>query len=249
MVSTVPARSFGLDGRPVARVTAELSVLDWLSELVAPALSAVDGRGAWEVDVREWSPHAPAFPPPMTAVGPLACFVLDRSTLSLPAWQDELGFVVDDAERGCHFMIRSGRVTLVPHTLPGRRWRYTLALILYELVAARARRDHLELHAAAVESQGRAMLAVGPKRAGKTTLALHLQRRGACRTIANDRVFVSPKPAVSPPADCRRWSRSAPRRRGDCRSSSWTGRGGSGPTCIRSASCRRPGARGPGMRS
>ncbi len=139
----------------------------------------------------EWSEHAPAFPPPTSAVCRLACFVLDRSTLSLPAWQDERGFVVSDPERGCHFMVGAGHITVAPHTLPGRRWRYTLALILYELIAAKARRDQLELHGAAVESQGRAMLAIGPKRAGKTTLALHLQRRGACRAIANDRVFVS----------------------------------------------------------
>ena len=188
---TLPARCFGFDGQPIARVTAQRNVLGWLAELVEPALAARDGSGGWEVDVLEWSEQAPAFPPPTTAVYPLACFVLDRSTLSLPAWRDAQGFVVSDPERGCHFMIRAGRITLAPHTLPGRRWRYTLAMILYELVAARARRHQLELHSAAVESHGRGMLAIGPKRAGKTTLALHLQRRGACRAIANDRVFVS----------------------------------------------------------
>jgi hypothetical protein len=192
VIVRLPARWFGFDGRPIARVTAECNVLGWLAELVEPALAAHAGSGEWEVEVLEWSERAPAFPPAMTAVCPLACFVLDRSTLSLPAWRDEQGFVVSDPERGCHFMIRPGRVTLAPHTLPGRRWRYTLALILYELIAARARRHLLELHGAAVESQGRGMLAIGPKRAGKTTLALHLQRRGACRGIANDRVFVSP---------------------------------------------------------
>ena len=192
VIVPLPARCFGFDGQPIARVTAGRHVLGWLAELVEPALAAQDGSARWEVDVLAWTEHAPAFPPPITAVHPLPCFVLDRSTLSLPAWQDEQGFVVSDAERGCHFMIRSGRVTLVPHTLAGRRWRYTLALIVYELVAARARRHQLELHGSAVESQGRAMLAIGPKRAGKTTVALHLQRRGACRAIANDRVFVSP---------------------------------------------------------
>jgi hypothetical protein len=192
VIVTLPVRCFGFDGQPIVRVTAERNVLGWLAELVEPALAARDGTGGWEVDVLEWSEHAPAFPPPTTAVCPLPCFVLDRSTLSLPAWEDEQGFVVCDAERGCHFIVRAGRITLAPHTLPGRRWRYTLALILYELVAARARRHQLELHAAAVEFQGRGMLAIGPKRAGKTTLALHLQRRGACQAIANDRVFVTP---------------------------------------------------------
>jgi hypothetical protein len=49
---------------------------------------------------------------------------------------------------------------------------------------------HLDVHAAAVEVDGRALLIAGPKGSGKTTLSLHLLRSGRCRAIANDRSFV-----------------------------------------------------------
>jgi hypothetical protein len=48
------------------------------------------------------------------------------------------------------------------------------------------------LHAAALEVDGRAMAILGPRRAGKTTLLLHLLEAGGARYIANDRVCVEP---------------------------------------------------------
>jgi hypothetical protein len=58
------------------------------------------------------------------------------------------------------------------------------------------RRTELDLHAAAVEADGKAIVIIGPKRAGKTTLSFHLMRSGRCRWIANDRTFAGPSGAV-----------------------------------------------------
>jgi hypothetical protein len=96
---------------------------------------------------------------------------------------------VCDAERSCFLRIRPGQVDLIADDST-RRWRFTLLWIVLEIVATRLRQTHVDVHAASVESSGRALLIVGPKNAGKTTLSFHLMRWRGCRSIANDRCFV-----------------------------------------------------------
>jgi hypothetical protein len=54
----------------------------------------------------------------------------------------------------------------------------------------------LILHAAALEIDGCGVAVLGPKRAGKTTLLMHLLRVPRARFIANDRVVVDVTPTV-----------------------------------------------------
>jgi hypothetical protein len=109
--------------------------------------------------------------------------------LSLPAWPAADGVIVADPERSCCLALAPSRARLVGD--PGtRRWRFTSMLLCHEIAATRLRGTCLDVHAAAVEVSGRAVLIVGPKGAGKTTLALHLLRSGLCGMMANDRAFV-----------------------------------------------------------
>lgn len=119
---------------------------------------------------------------------PRACFALDQQVVSLPAWSRRDGVAVDDAERSCVFVLGPSRVELFPDPTT-HRWRFTLQWICHELAATRFRRTAVDLHAAAVETEGQAIAIVGPKGAGKTTLSFHLLRSGRCRWIANDRAF------------------------------------------------------------
>jgi len=121
---------------------------------------------------------------------PRACFAFDQRVVSLPAWSTEEGAAVADLRRSCFLVVAPSRIALFgdPTT---RRWRFTLQLVFQEIAATRARRTDLDLHAAAIETGGRAILIVGPKRAGKTTLSLHLLRSGRGRWIANDRAFAA----------------------------------------------------------
>lgn len=116
------------------------------------------------------------------------CFVLDQQVVSLPARPTADGVVLADARRACFLIVDPSGITLVgdPASL---RWRFTLQLVFLEIAATRFRRTELDVHAAAVEARGRGLLIAGPKRAGKTTLSLHLLRSGHCRWIANDRAF------------------------------------------------------------
>ncbi|MEO8605093.1 MAG: hypothetical protein ABI629_21175, partial [bacterium] len=117
------------------------------------------------------------------------CFALDQQVVSLPAWREGGAVAIADLERSCFLAVEPFRVEICGDAAT-RRWRFTLQWVFHELAATRLRRTALDLHAAAVETRGAALLIVGPKGAGKTTLSFHLLRSGRCRWISNDRAFV-----------------------------------------------------------
>ncbi|MFE7114542.1 hypothetical protein ACFU99_03860 [Streptomyces sp. NPDC057654] len=90
---------------------------------------------------------------------------------------------------------------LAYHSVPARRWlavsgqeREPVALAAVRLARDLVRAQLLRagwvlLHASAVARDGRALLAVGPTGAGKSTVALTLARQDGWDLLANDRVF------------------------------------------------------------
>ena len=164
-------------------------VIDWLTEFFGPALTAAEGAVDWQLTLSSAAGDHAALCARRPADAELRpCFALDQRLISLPTWSDREHLLVADDPRSCIVRARPRTITIAGD--PGsRRWRFTLVFILYELVATRFSRTHLELHAAAVEVAGRAIVLIGPKLAGKTTLALQLLRSGRWRAIANDRVF------------------------------------------------------------
>ncbi len=175
----------------VALQSDDRSAAEWLAEFLHPWFVRTAGAGEIQVSV---SSDATAYAElraryPLDAVRRV-CFALDQFVVSLPAWSTEEGIAAADLKRSCFLVAAPRRIALYgdPTT---RRWRFTLQLVFHEIAATRARRSALDLHAAAVGADGRAVAIIGAKRAGKTTLAFHLLRSGRCHWISNDRAFVA----------------------------------------------------------
>lgn len=167
------------------------AALEWLLEFFGPALTPADSPPDWSLRVEpsreareRWRDTRPAQPEERV------CFAFDSGPIRLPCWEAVGGFVIDDDERSCVIHVRDREIAFTGE--PGtRRWRFSVLLVLQELVAAAMRSDHLQLHAAAAECDGRALVLAGPKEAGKTTILLRLLRAGGWALMGNDRAFAS----------------------------------------------------------
>jgi hypothetical protein len=127
-----------------------------------------------------------------TGTRPVACFCLDSALVSYPGWSEPDGTrVVADGEYGCYYRVMGSRVEVVVRP-QDRVARIGLLRVVRELatLGALAAPDMLDLHAAAFVFQGRAVLLVGGKRAGKTTLLSHVLASGQAALLANDRLLV-----------------------------------------------------------
>jgi len=168
------------------------AALEWLTEALGPCFTATADipRPDWWVRISKVHDPAGGLPVRLPReAAPRACFALDQEVLSFPTWPVGEGMVVADVERSCLLTLTPRRVELRGDARTPR-WRFTAMWVCHEIAATRLRRTHLDVHAASVEAAGRAVLIVGPKGAGKTTLSLHLLRSGGWRMMANDRAFV-----------------------------------------------------------
>ncbi len=188
-------RRLEFEARLAGPVTVDLrsddrAAAEWLVEFLHPWFVPSTRAGEIQVSVSSaQDAYAELSDRHPLGAAPRACFAFDQQVVSLPAWPTEEGVTVADLKRSCFLVVAPRRIALFgdPAT---RRWRFTLQLVFHEIAAARARRTDLDLHAAAIAAGGRAVVIVGPKRAGKTTLSFHLLRSERCRWIANDRAFV-----------------------------------------------------------
>jgi hypothetical protein len=168
----------------------DAAAVEWLVEALEPCFVPTTQEAGWHVRLSNSDEaHAEIEARQRPDATPRACFALDQEVLSFPSWATVDGVVVADAERSCFLRLTPSRVDLFgdPRT---RRWRFTSMWVCHEIAATRLRRTQLDVHAASVEADGRGVLIVGPKRAGKTTLSLHLLRSGHWHMMANDRAFV-----------------------------------------------------------
>jgi hypothetical protein len=161
----------------------------WLAEFLGPWFAPTTRDASWRLTLSS----SPARRRELAATRPRdaasrACFALDQQVVALPSWTVGNGFAVDDAERSCLFLVGPSHIDVFADQTT-RRCRFTVQWLCHELAATRLRRTALDLHAAAVAAGGEALLIVGPKGAGKTTLSFHLLRSGGCRWITNDRAF------------------------------------------------------------
>ena len=183
-------RILALGPASVALTFDDRAAADWLAEVMAPCFAPAEGPAEWTFRLssrKEAHAAVAAGRPPDAA--PRVCFAHDTRTMSLPAWAEGSGGIaLADDERHCFLVVGPRRVDLAGDPA-SRRWRFTSMCVMQEIAATRLRRTELDVHAAAVEAAGRAVLIVGRKGAGKTTVSLHLLRSGRCRAIANDRVF------------------------------------------------------------
>ena len=125
----------------------------------------------------------------------MPCFGLDSEVVQLAGWTEAGTTVVADAELGSFYRVSATGVEVIAR--PGfRRARIGLMRVVRELLVAGAKAAErlLDLHAAAFATPAGAVLLVGPKQAGKTTLLTHFLRSQRTSLIANDRVLVDVEP-------------------------------------------------------
>jgi hypothetical protein len=170
--------------------SSDSAALEWLAEFLDPwwqlTRRAADWRVRVDVSASRYRAALDARPPRLEA---RECFLFDQQVLALPAWDASDGTTtVDDTERSLCFTVSAGTVDVVADPAT-KRWRFPLVWILTEIAATRLRPRSLDLHAAAVDGRGDAVVIAGPKLSGKTSLALYLLARGG-RWLGNDRVLL-----------------------------------------------------------
>lgn len=169
-------------------------LLHWLDDFFLPGCARSPGR-AGDPRVTVVGPDDPEALTADRAVideGPQPCFALDQSVVSHPSGRTRDGIrVIDDGQYGTRSLLGRDGVTVV-RTDPAPRSRAGVMRVVRELVTAQAVADgQVQLHAALLERDGRAVVIAGPKEAGKTTLVARLAGLGVAALAANDRVLLA----------------------------------------------------------
>jgi hypothetical protein len=181
----MPARTFHYAGLSVRAEAADAGALDWLGEFLAPAYTPAVDHGAvaaWTVRL-EIDPPRYAHCTGQSRRGEAVAFLLDSGPARLPLHDaGGPGLLADDAELGVCYRVEAAGAGARVLVLAGNgraRVRSALMRPLRELGMDAARqRGGLLLHAAACALHGRAVLIVGPKEAGKTSLLTYLLGAG-----------------------------------------------------------------------
>ena len=125
------------------------------------------------------------------------CFALDRDVVLHAGWTEAGITVVADTELGSFYRVSASGVEVIARPdFP--RARIGLMRVVRELLVADAQAAdrRLDLHAAAFTTPAGAVVLVGPKLTGKTTLLTYFLRCGRASLIANDRVLVDVEPVL-----------------------------------------------------
>ncbi len=103
----------------------------------------------------------------------------DGSVLFRIEAHPEAGYLISGPEYGAHLLSTNGqRLQCAPEGLPDEGWQ---RLLIAQVLPFAALLQGFEIiHASAVVTDRGAVAFIGPSRAGKTSLALELCRRGAC---------------------------------------------------------------------
>jgi hypothetical protein len=125
------------------------------------------------------------------AYRPVACFALDSKVVEFPGWEEDEAAMISDAEHSCFYRVRNRNVEIIAR--PGVfRTRVGLMRVVRELATAMmlGQENILDVHAAAFTVKEQAVLLVGPKSSGKTTLLVYALTSGQAGLIANDRILL-----------------------------------------------------------
>ena len=176
----------------------DASVLEWLSEFLAPCLEEEKETASRDVDVRLVIDGA-AFSA-LRAAGaepsaPLVdCFRLDDGLVRLPRWRDDGAelTIFDEALEAFYRRPGCGEPVEVLVAGDSAQARVAVMRVVRELTMSQlVASGWLVVHASAFVVDGRAALVVGPKRAGKTTLLTYALATGTTQCLANDRVAIA----------------------------------------------------------
>jgi hypothetical protein len=196
--------TFAFDRFRIAVRSRQATHVAWLAEFLSPWFApGAAGPAAATVAFRV----APGGPGPPGAPGGRAdpptdvdCFVLDSRVVRHPAWPDPGGgWTVLDRELDALYRVgpERRRVAVIARGGPPAA-RVALMRVVRELaMVAALGAGAVLLHAGALVRGGAAVLLVGPKRAGKTTLLLRALAARGTAFMANDRVAVRPAGLVA----------------------------------------------------
>jgi hypothetical protein len=181
--------AYALPGGVVALDTDDPSLRCWLDEFLMPGFDPVaSATGAPRVVVTTTDD----VPRGLQPVGARPCFALDQRVVEHPAFRSPDGIVVTDEQYGTWYLVGADTVQ-VSRDAPAPRTRSSVMRVLRELATAQALADgsRIQLHAAALEHDGRLIVLAGPKEAGKTTLTMRLASIGGLAIAGNDRLLLS----------------------------------------------------------
>jgi hypothetical protein len=196
-------------GTAVAIVTGDPADREWLDEFFTPAFERWSGAAAdfaVRLSTTPDAARAVASARPQAPPAPADAFALDREIVALPSWRIPGGTVLDDPKFGAFYVLRGASVEVIAH-LGSTRFRGGMMRVVREIATDRAlaSADRLQIHAAGLVLDGRAVVIAGPKEAGKTTLLTYIAASKAVRVLTNDRAIlertatgfrVHPMPAV-----------------------------------------------------
>jgi len=186
----VAMRGYCFFGATVSVTSDAPAIARWLDEFLQPAFEPWTGPAELAVSVRtDLAAHAAlAATRPAGPLGEAACFALDSQVVSHPTWRAGGRTVLADAKYGALYALdaTAAEVIAVPDSV---LFRGGVMRIVREVVTTRAlvSANRIQLHAAACEVDGRAVLIMGPKGAGKTTLLAYLAASSGARILTNDR--------------------------------------------------------------
>jgi hypothetical protein len=185
------ACAYRLGPAVVGFATDNADVSRWLAEFLTPWFTRDDGAHPdYTVRLNLQAARFDALDERL-ARGPcenMPCFGLDSQLVHLPGWRDDDATILADTNFGCFYCARGTTVEVIAR--PGSlRFRVGIMRVVREL-AATCTSAMLDLHGAAFVVAGKAILLVGEKRAGKTTLLVHALSSGQASLLANDRLLV-----------------------------------------------------------
>jgi hypothetical protein len=173
--------------------------LTWLSEFLSPAFAvdspqrravAADVAVTLEEDAARYANLAGSLP---ARAAPIDCFANDTHMIALPGWRDAVGVTIAlHAAARVAYVVDAGAHRVAVVTPPDNpQARTALMRTVRELAMIRALAEGgAFLHAAALAHAGHGLLIAGVKRAGKTTLLLHVLEATGAEYVSNDRVLL-----------------------------------------------------------
>jgi hypothetical protein len=186
------------DGFVVGIESEDSSHLVWLQEFLGPPFEPVTGVAPDRIvrvvsDGRRYAQLLGRGPDPGGVQTP--CFVMDTGIVRLPVWRadgDDPACILYDEAFRVFYTIRSDEEPIEILAPDAKFPRTALMRVVRELAMRWVWRagGHI-LHAAAIAVDDRVVVLAGPKRAGKTTLLIHLLRHSGAAFVTNDRVVAT----------------------------------------------------------
>jgi hypothetical protein len=188
---------FAFDTLRIGVHSEEPSHLQWLEEFLVPwftrsRVEEVDVEVALRSDPSRFADLVRRRATPVR----IDTFALDTRTVRFPvcgSFDHEL-VVFDETSKVFYLIDGDRRHVEILSASDDRSARTALMRVVREVAMIHARRRGLLLHASCFALDGKGVLILGAKGAGKTSLLLHALHEGAVQYVTNDRVLVSEGP-------------------------------------------------------